>query len=273
MPEGEGLARRFVASQDGVPIAYTTRGTGDRSVVLIHGWSCDKSYWAMQVAALSQDFRIIALDLGGHGDSGAGRKAWTVNSFGRDVAAVVEATGSGPVVLVGHSMGGNVAVAAAQLIGERTQAVVWVDTYRKLGSPRSPEEIQELLAPFRDNFQARTDSYVRGMFGPSADEALVQVVTERMAAARPAIAVPALESSLTFGRTITKTLKEMKTPVVAINAAAPLAEVQSMQRQGVEVVSMADVGHFPMMEAPQRFNDILRAVLERVQKRPRMRDK
>jgi pimeloyl-ACP methyl ester carboxylesterase len=264
MPEPRGPATRFVASRDGVPIAYTTQGTGKRALVFIHGWSCDKSYWAPQIAALSQAFRIIALDLGGHGESGTGRAAWTVSSFGQDVAAVVEATGSGPVVLVGHSMGGNVAVAAARLIAKRTEAVVWVDTYRKLGSPRSAEEIQELLAPFRENFQARTDSYVRGMFGPRAGEALVQMVAERMAAAPPAIAVPALESSLSFGRTITETLGEIDAPIVAINAAAPLADVQSMQRYGVEVVTMPDVGHFPMMESPQSFNGALEAVLERV---------
>jgi hypothetical protein len=79
-----------------------------------------------------------------------------------------------------------------------------VDTYRKLGSPRSAEEIQNVLRPFRTNFKATTDAYVRGMFGAGADEQLVQQVATNMAAAPPEIAVPALQSSLTFGRDITE---------------------------------------------------------------------
>lgn len=95
---------RFAASSDGVRIAYAAYGAGARAIVLIHGWSCDGSYWAAQVEALSRDFQIITLDLGGHGQSGTDRRSWTIESFGQDVAAVVEAAQLEEVVLVGHSM-------------------------------------------------------------------------------------------------------------------------------------------------------------------------
>ncbi len=250
---------RFIASDDGVPIAFASHGAGKPALVLIHGWSCDKSYWAAQLQPLSDDFQLITLDLGGHGDSGAGRQSWTIDSFGQDVAAVVEATKPEHVVLVGHSMGGNVAVAAARRLGKRVKGVVLVDTYRKLGSPRSPEEVQEVLAPFRANFKDATGPYVRGMFGAGADEALVQRVAEHMSAAPPSIAVPALESSLTFGRTITETLKGLEVPIIALNARP--TDVESMQRYGVEVMTMPRVGHFLMMEAPRSFNDLFKQVI------------
>lgn len=125
MPEPEGPATRFTPSEDGVPIAYTSRGAGNPALVLIHGWSCDKSYWAAQIEPLSGEFQLIAADLGGHGESGTGRKSWTIGSFAQDVAAVVEAVDPGPVVLVGHSMGGTVAVAAARLLGKRVANSSW----------------------------------------------------------------------------------------------------------------------------------------------------
>lgn len=248
---------QFVSSHDGVPIAYATSGDGKPALVLIHGWSCDRTYWAAQVAPLSESFQVITVDLGGHGEAGSGRWPWTIDSFGRDVAAVVEAVNPEEIVLVGHSMGGTVAIAAALHLGERVKGVVWVDTYKRLGSTRSDEEIQKVLAPFRANFRDATEAYVRGMFPPDADETLVRRVAEDMAAAPPSIAVAALEQSMTYGRTVTAHLNGLEAPIIAINGEQPPTDMPSMREQGVQVVTMAGVGHFPMMEAAEPFNNLL----------------
>ena len=258
---------RFVASQDGVPIAYRTYGAGARTLVLIHGWSCDRSYWAAQVECLSRDFAITTLDLGGHGESGTGRRSWTIELFGQDVAAVVEAADLGEVVLVGHSMGGNVAVAAAQQMGDRVKGVVLVDTYRKLGAPRSVEEIQTVMAPFRANFKGTTGSYVRGMFAADADRGLVQYVAEDMTAAPPDVALSALEHNLTFARSITETFESIKAPLTAINSEVQPTDMASLEKLGIEVLTMRGAGHFLMMEDPQTFNDLLQQAVSE----PRLR--
>jgi pimeloyl-ACP methyl ester carboxylesterase len=261
MAEVEFFKHDFVASADGVPIAYATRGAGKPALVLIHGWSCDSGYWDAQLQPLSRKFQIITLDLGGHGNSGIGRHGWTIESFGEDVSAVVEAINPEHVVLIGHSMGGNVAISAARRLGDRVKGIVWVDAYRKLGSPRSFDEIKNVVAPFRTNFKDTTDSYVRGMFPPGADPDLVRQVAEDMGRAPPAVAVPALESSLIFGRTITETIAGVEAPIVAINADSPPNDLRSMRRFGVQVLSLPSVGHFPMMEAPERFNELLRQAI------------
>ena len=103
-----------VASADGVPIAWRAWGTGDTALVFIHGWSCDSSYWDAQLPVFAKDHRVIALDLAGHGASGLGRKSWTMQAFGEDVAAVVRKAGAKRVILIGHSMGGPVALEAAR---------------------------------------------------------------------------------------------------------------------------------------------------------------
>ena len=251
----------FTASPDGVPLAFDVHGALEPAVALIHGWSCDRSYWAAQVEPLAGEFRLITLDLGGHGESGTGRSCWTVESFGRDVAAVVEAVGPRQVMLVGHSMGGTVAVAAAHLLGKRVSGLVLVDSYRRFGSPRSPQEIEQILGPFRRNFKEATDSYVRGMFPANADEVLVQRVAGGMAEAPADIAVPALESSMTYGRTITEAVEGIETPITALNADLPPNDPESMRRHGVDVRIMAGVGHFPMMEQPAEFTALLRQTL------------
>lgn len=238
----------FVPSSDMVQIAYETRGSGKPALVLIHGWSCDSSYWAGQVDELSEDFQVITMDLGGHGRSGTGRADWTINSFGEDVAAVVDRLRPGQVVLVGHSMGGDVAVAAARRLGRRVKGVVWVDTYRKLGGTRSAAQVEEIVAPFASNFQPTTAAFVRGMFPVGADQQLVHRVANHMSSAPPTVAVSALRSSLTYGRTITKTIEGLGPPILAINPDQPASEVQSLRDHGVEVVTMSGVGHFMMMD-------------------------
>ena len=134
-------AAKTVAAPDGVEIRYETAGAGDPALIFIHGWSCDRSYWRAQMAHFAKSHRVVALDLGGHGESGFGREAWTIDSFGGDVAAVIDELGLERAVLIGHSMGGDVALAAARRLPGRIDGLVWVDTYRELGEPRSAAEV------------------------------------------------------------------------------------------------------------------------------------
>ena len=95
---------RVVSSQDGTPISYEVYGEGEPTLVFIHGWSCDARYWRAQVSHFSKKHRVVTLDLAGHGHSGFRRPPYTMRSFGEDVRAVTEATGSQEVILIGHSM-------------------------------------------------------------------------------------------------------------------------------------------------------------------------
>ncbi len=72
----------LVTSADGIHIAYETRGEGTPALVFVHGWSCDRTYWDGQLPAFSRQFKVVAVDLAGHGESGLGRKTWTMGAFG-----------------------------------------------------------------------------------------------------------------------------------------------------------------------------------------------
>ena len=253
----------IAVSSDGVSIAYEDHGSGSPAVVLVHGWSCDRTYWQDQIAALSSSNRVVAVDLGGHGESGVNRDDWTIESFGRDVAAVANALGLDEMVLVGHSMGGDVVVEAARNLPGRVNGLVWIDTYKQLGSPRTAEEVAEIVAPFRADFVTTTTNLVSGMFSPTADSALVARVAADMASAPPEIAAEALESSFTYGRQVTTPVQELNVPIVAINPADPPSDVESLERYGVDLVLVPDVGHFIMLEDPERFTAVLRDVMSK----------
>src|SRR5512135_680182 len=70
-----------VRSADGVEIAYTDQGSGPVAIVFIHGGLADRTFWARQFAGLGSGYRLVALDLAGHGASGMNRKEWTVAAW------------------------------------------------------------------------------------------------------------------------------------------------------------------------------------------------
>ncbi len=244
-------------SADGVPISFEARGAGTPSLVFVHGWSCDRHYWADQMSYFAEQHQVVAVDLAGHGESGLGREIWTMPAFGLDVVAVVEQLGLDQAVLIGHSMGGEAIVEAALRLGDRVAGLVWVDTYRTLGGPQSAAKLERFLAPFRADFVAATSNWAESMFLPSSDPALVERVVADMAAAPPEVAVSALQHALSFEPAIVAALRDLTTPVHAINPDYRPNDIQALRRHGVQAVLMSGVGHFPMMEDPDTFNRLL----------------
>lgn len=265
---GIDVIRDTTMSPDGVPIAYEALGSGAQALVFVHGWSCDRSYWSEQLQAFARDHRVVAMDLAGHGDSGRNREEWTIAAYGADVAAVVDALDLERVILIGHSMGGDVVVDAARLLPDRVAGLVWVDTYSQLGHVRSPEEVEAFLEPFRANFADSTYAIVRrNLFHPSADSALAESISRDMASAPPDIALASLESSITNDGVVPGLLDELNLPVVSINPERTNPDVTSLEGHGVEVIIVPEVGHFMPMVAPRRFNTILEGVVSELMAR------
>jgi pimeloyl-ACP methyl ester carboxylesterase len=248
-------------SFDGVPIRFDIVGSAKRALVFVHGWSCDRTYWRHQVGAFAEEHRVVAIDLAGHGESDVGRSAWTMPSFGADVVAVVDALDLDDVVLIGHSMGGDVIVEAALALGDRVTGLVWVDTYRRLTEPETPEDVEAFVEPFRRNFAATTRSLVRTMFPAATAAALIEEIAADMSAAPPEVAVDALHHAVSNEGPVMAALRRLTAPIVAINPDYRPTDSVSLREYGVEAVIASGVGHFPMLEDPDQFNRLLADVI------------
>jgi pimeloyl-ACP methyl ester carboxylesterase len=251
-----------VPSADGVPIAYEVHGQGSPVLVLVHGWSCDRGYWKEQIEYLAPQYQLVLIDLAGHGESGMGRKDYTMAAFGADVAAVVDSLGARNVVLVGHSMGADVVVEAAKLLRGKVVGLVWVDQYDSLDSPNSVATVDAFVDRFRKDFHGSTDKFVRGMFAPNADPKLVDRIAKDMSSAPPAVGVSALRNTLLNGAGIPAALADLKLPLVAINSDRNPTDHESYTRHGAKVFVMPDIGHFIQLEDPARFNRSLDSVVK-----------
>ena len=256
----------YAVAADGLPIHYELHGEGSPELVFVHGWCCDRGYWREQTDYFASEYTVVCLDLGGHGDSGLGRDAWTMAAFGQDVVAVVEKLNLHQVVLIGHSMGGNVVVEAAQQMPGRVKGVIGVDTFRTLGQVRPRAEVAAGIEPFRRDFTQTTEAFVRAaMFVPSSDVALVERIAKDMAAAPPEVGVSSGEQLDSHDAELQAGIHRLQVPVMLINSDFEVTDTAAAERYGITVDLLSGTGHFVMLEDSDTFNNTLKGALQRLQ--------
>lgn len=254
---GEGP--RIVMSDDLVHLEYRVLGRGEPAVILVHGWCENADYWHAQFDALKSHYTVVALDLAGHGASGANRTDWSIASYAADVATIARQIPNAHLVLVGHSMGADVALAAVPRIGARVIGIIAVDALRSVGMPPlAAGEIEAKVAPFRADFVGSTRALVTDqLFEKGADPLLVQKVAYDMSLRSRAVAVPTLEKLLAFD--LATVLPSVHVPVYAINSDLAPTDAARIRKSlpdfTLDVLPRS--GHFLMLEAPQRFNPLL----------------
>ena len=259
-PPVGGVAR--VESFDGLEIAYEARGTGEPALVFIHGWCCNRGHWAEQMAVFGAERRVVAIDLAGHGESGNEREEWGISGLARDVEAVVEHLGIERAILVGHSMGGPVSLAAAARVPDRVIGVIGVDTLQSVEVEYTEEQIAPIAAALEADFPGAWARFVRGAFPEGADEELVERVASEAAEVDPRVAIGLLRSTLAHD--FAGALAACPVPVRCVNTlhVAP-TELEANRRYAptFDVVLMEGPGHFPMLEAPEEFDAHLRRLI------------
>ena len=244
-------------SADGVTIHYDVRGEGEPALVFVHCWCCDRSYWKAQVDTFAEQYKVVTVDLAGHGQSGMDRDEWTIAAFAEDVTAVVGELQLDKVILIGHSMGGPVILQAARLMPKRVIGLIGVDTFQNFEQEYTREQSEALLAPFREDFVETVSTFVRSMFPPTADSTLVEWVVGDMSSAPPEVAIEAMEDMFQFDPK--EALKEVRIPIRGINADMWPVNVEANRRHALsfDAAIMEGLGHFVHMEDPEAFNRLL----------------
>lgn len=255
-------------SADGVPIAFEVRGSGDPTIVLVHGWTNSRAIWGEHPHTLARTHRTVALDLAGHGVSGDDRQDWTMDAFGDDVAAVVDELELQRVVLVGFSMGGAVVLEAAERLEDRVVGVVFVDMFKDPDRQLDDAAAERMLAGIRANW-GDTAFLRAGFFRPDVPDSLVQYVAEMTPGELREHWIPTFHSMRAWMATeFEPTLRRVAagTPVAAINATDPPTNVEALRGHapGFTVDTIAGVGHAGiLLRRVEDFDARLLALVER----------
>ena len=249
------------ASVDGLKIYSASKGSGKTTLVLVHGWTCDSSSWDAQVPVFATRYRVITLDLPGHGRSGAPRDGkFSMDLFARAVEAVRAEAHADKIVLVGHSMGAPVIRQYARLFPRHVAGLVAVDgplDMRGFGDGFTPPV---LAGP--EGLKAR-EGMIRGMFTPDTPQALQQKILTMMLKAPEATAIGAMGSILDPAL---RSADVTPMPALAIwagtNQQIPNADATKKVLPHYSQTQVAGTGHFVMMEKPDEFNRLVESFVD-----------
>jgi pimeloyl-ACP methyl ester carboxylesterase len=251
----------IVFSKDGTPISYEIFGAGEPTLVFVHGWSCDARYWRAQVPVFSTKYRVVVLDLAGHGHSGMSRKKYSMGSFGEDVRAVTESTGSHSVILIGHSMGGSVIAEASRRMPGRVIGLIGIDTLENIEYPMTREELKKMITPLEVNFRDGSRQFVGEMIASNTNRQLREWILSDMSTAPPSVAISAMNEMMNQYVTgeAAKIFKEIRIPVITVNGDLWPINYEANRRHmlSFNAIVLKKADHFLMMDRSIDFNKAL----------------
>ena len=114
-------------ARNGISLAYDDRGAGEPIIVFVHGWTCDRSFFAPQAEYFARRHRVVSVDLRGHGESDKPHEPYPIRAYADDIAYLIDQLGLGKVVAVGHSMGGLAVLQLAASYPHSVAAIVMVE--------------------------------------------------------------------------------------------------------------------------------------------------
>lgn len=243
-------------SADKVEIVYDVYGKGEKGIVFIHGGFAGREFWTQQVRYFGkqQQYKVIALDLAGHGGSGSNRQTWGIVPFAQDVRAVMDKEKIKQAVLVGNSLGGPVALETASLIPDRVTGIIAVDTFQ-LFRPATPEAyLRQQIEAMQKDFTGTMKKFAEELLPKDADSELKAFVEKKMLNNKESVGVGIMESFI--GYNMIETLKNLSVPIRCINGDMHPTQVEQNRAiySDFDAVIMPGCGHYPMIEKPQLFN-------------------
>ncbi|HNS46460.1 MAG TPA: alpha/beta hydrolase [Bacteroidales bacterium] len=256
-------------SSDKVKIDYRVNGDKkDTTLIFIHQWLCNQTYWQNQISYFSGNYRVVTLDLAGHGRSGNDRNDYSMDLFADDVIAVMKDIKARKVYLIGHSFGASVAVKVALKVPDRVLGILAVDAFQNLTQDYPENEIENKFKPYRSDFQTTVKKHASLLFGDHPDTLLVQRVINDWASADPDMAIAVMTEYLRFKPS--EWTKNLTVPVFALNASKFPANALGNQKmlKSYKMYSLPRVGHFPQLENPGYFNEVVKTILREQSQKP-----
>ena len=248
--------------RDGIKLAYEDRGAGRPAFVFVHGWTCNRSFFAPQAEYFARRHRVVSLDLRGHGESDKPEGPYPIAVYADDIAHVIGQLGLGKVVAVGHSMGGITVLQLGAAHPDKTAGIVMVDPAPLVFPPELKAGVEAIVSAIEaGNQEPRRQFIANNLFMPSSDKRLVDEVLKVMMAAPSHVAAAAMKGILAFDGPAVAA--RCQVPALHLAATPPLNPPHLMSQWLPTVVNgwTVGAGHFNMMEVPDQVNAMIEGFL------------
>jgi pimeloyl-ACP methyl ester carboxylesterase len=238
-----------------------SRGNADTPALFLHSFAGDCTHWSAVLEALAPRRRVVAFDFAGHGLSPAARGRYSIRRLAQDVLTVANVQNLEHFVLVGHSLGAQVAAEFAAAAPQRVKKLILVDAPPAPGAlpPEALRKIRESLA--QDPYATVEQFWQQGPFVGARPETERRLMTSLRKLARNA-AVELTEDSLSYDARVS--LREYKGPKYAIVTLANDTPLSLQHAQpDIEYAVIEGTGHWIQLDRPTEFIAVLERLLRR----------
>jgi pimeloyl-ACP methyl ester carboxylesterase len=265
-----------LANINGVNLNYEVTGQG-LAVVFLHGGNGSTQDWSNQIEVLSLKYKVVALDIRGHGKSAAPKNEaeYSIPTFAEDVRGLLDLLGIRTCCLAGHSLGGYIALQFALSHQDRLAGLVLVDTASQqlVEDPKTTQLLQKLYQLARSQGVEAAFKH-DDRFNPTRIERLKKHPESREKSRRTR-QIPSREGYLFCPRAVAKwqpvtpRLSEIKIPTLIYwgDEDKPFVEAVIILKNGISgsvLETIKDVGHNPHQDAPEIFNRALLKFLKHI---------
>ncbi|WP_291856337.1 alpha/beta hydrolase [Marinilabilia sp.] len=266
----KGMTAKQITIRDKqVEINYFQQGQGDTTVLFLHGWCIDGTYWKNQVEYFSQNYSVYAIDLPGFGKSKAERTNWTIEEYANDVTAFIDTMNLKNVVIIGHSMAGEIMLQTALTNNPRIVGVVGVDNFKFIDVEFTPEQMKQMTDFFpmlEKDFKNSAPAYADMMlFHPTTSREVKDRVKTDFANSDSVIGYGAFMNLMQYASTEAQRLEQLNYKLYLINSDSFSINETGLKnhcKNGFQVETISATGHYPMIEKPTEFNLILENLLK-----------
>lgn len=262
------MAKQIKIRNKQVEINYFQQGQGDTTLLFLHGWCIDGTYWKNQVEYFSESYNIYAIDLPGFGKSKTERNNWTIEEYANDVIAFIDTMKLENVVIIGHSMAGEIMLQIALNGNPRIAGIVGVDNFKIIDVVFTPEQMKQMTGFFpmlEKDFKNAAPVYADMMlFHPTTSEMVKERVKTDFANSNSDIGYKTMITQMQYASANARRLEKLNYKLHLINSdyfPTNEAGLEKHCKTGFQVETISATGHYPMIEKPTEFNSILEKVL------------
>lgn len=262
------ISKQITIRNNQVEINYFQQGQGDTTLLFLHGWCIDGTYWKNQVEYFSKNYNVYAIDLPGFGKSKAVRTNWTIEEYANDVTAFIDTMNLRNVVIVAHSMAGEIMLQTALSNYPNIAGVVGVDNFKIIDVAFTPEQMKQMtdFFPMLDkDFKNSAPFYAELMlFHPTTATEVKDRVKTDFASSNSVIGYGTFMNQMQYAAADAQRLEQLNYKLYLINSDSfPTNEtgLKNHCKNSFQVETIAATGHYPMIEKPTEFNLTLEKVL------------
>jgi pimeloyl-ACP methyl ester carboxylesterase len=250
-----------------ITLKVVIEGVG-KPLLFVHGWAASQRFWKHQVAYFSKKFQVITYDLRGHGDSDKPKKGYRVSDHVQDLCEIIDGLGIKEPVLIGHSLGGMIALQYVLENPQRVPILLLVGTSPNPVPSRSRSLQLSLLGLIIRISRSWAGKITKNqLFAPDPDPALVEWVNAESLRTPTRVVLKCLKALKDFN--VLDRIAEISIPTALIrgqfDSAVSAEHLNSMLQlmPKAEYLEVADAGHDCMLEQASQFNRIVEHFLDR----------